>query len=308
MLYSDTMEHIDIREIVTRTAHLVEQHYVFADVGAQVAGLLATKADTYVAHADPKELAHNVTADLQSVNGDKHLRLSHSETELPIEDGDASADYAKIIQESHRTGGGIARVERLDGNIGVLTIRPQLFPPSVAGAAMAAAMNLLASVDALIVDVRDCPGGDPSMVALAATYLLGEESVRLNDLYERAGDNLLQSWTLPYVPGPRFGGTKPLYVLTGKGTFSAGEDLAYTLQQLGRATVVGERTGGGAHPRRGFRVHPHLMASIPVARTINRVSGTNWEGVGVAPDLETAADDALGAALRDARNRLVPVS
>lgn len=304
MLYSLTMETTEIREIVDRTAQLVEQHYVFADVGAQLAGLLATNTDTYATHTDPKALAEAVSDDLQSVNGDKHLRLVHHETELPFEDGDASADYAKIVAESHRTGGGIARVERLDGNIGVLEIRPQLFPPSVAGAAMAAAMNLLASVDALIVDVRRCPGGDPNMVAFAATYLLGEDRLRLNDLYERASDNLMQSWTLPYVPGPRFGGTKPLYVLVGKGTFSGGEDLAYSLQQLGRATVVGERTGGGAHPRRGFRVHPHLMAAVPVARTINPVSGTNWEGVGVAPDLETPADNAFVVALQHARSKV----
>lgn len=301
MLYSDTMEPTEIREIVIRTAQLVDENYVFADVGAQVAGLLATR--TY-AESDPKALAQAVTTDLQSVNGDQHLRLSHSETELPIEDGDASADYAKIVQECEETGGGIARVERLGGNVGVLDIRPQLFPPSIGGDAMAAAMNLLATVDALIVDVRGCRGGDPNMVAFAATYLLGEERVRLNDLYERAGDKLVQSWTLPYVPGPRFGGTKPLYVLTSGGTFSGGEDLAYSLQQLGRATVVGERTGGGAHPRQGFRVHPHLMASVPVARTVNPASGTNWEGVGVTPDLEAKADDALDVALHHAGSKV----
>ncbi|MGI8691709.1 MAG: S41 family peptidase [Geodermatophilaceae bacterium] len=47
-----------------------------------------------------------------------------------------------------------------------------------------------------------------------------------------------------------------MYVLTSGATFSGGEALAYDLQQLGRATVVGERTRGGAHPRRGFRVQP----------------------------------------------------
>jgi C-terminal processing protease CtpA/Prc len=106
------------------------------------------------------------------------------------------------------------------------------------------------------------------------------------------------------VPGKRFGGTKPVYVLTSPRTFSGAEELAYDLQQLGRAVVVGERTGGGAHPRRGFRVHPHLEATIPTGRAINPVSGTNWELVGVTPDLEVPADEALVHAHREALRKL----
>nr|WP_318219435.1 S41 family peptidase [Streptomyces sp. SCL15-6] len=108
----------------------------------------------------------------------------------------------------------------------------------------------------------------------------------------------------PHLLGTRFGGTKPVYVLTSSHTFSAAEELAYDLQQLGRAVVVGERTRGGAHPREGWTVHPHLDASIPIGRAVNPASGTNWEGTGVQPDVSCAPGDALDRAHTLARARL----
>ncbi len=95
-----------------------------------------------------------------------------------------------------------------------------------------------------------------------------------------------------------------MYVLTSSHTFSAAEELAYDLQQLGRAVVVGERTRGGAHPREGWTVHPHLDASIPIGRAVNPASGTNWEGTGVQPDVSCAPGDALDRAHTLARARL----
>ncbi len=93
--------------------------------------------------------------------------------------------------------------------------------------------------------------------------------------------------------------------LPGATTFSGAEALAYDLQRLGRAAVVGETTRGGAHPRRAFRVHPHLEATIPVARAVNPVTGTNWEGTGVVPDIGAVADEAFDTAYRLALAQVV---
>ena len=286
--------------MLERLAELVEAHYVFPEVGAALAGLLAERrsAGRYAAAADEVSLAELVTEDLQAVNGDKHLRLLYSAEEVPDESDD-SAEMAAMARYAELHGGGIAGVRRLDGNVGYLELRPILFPPLIAGAAAAAAMSVVAQADVLIVDLRRCRGGDPEMVALLCSYLF-DEPVHLTDTFERAGNQTRQSWTLPYTPGRKFGGAKPVYVLTSATTFSGGEEVSYDLQQLGRATVVGERTKGGAHPRQGFRLSAHLQATIPVARTINPVSGTNWEGSGVAPDIEVAADDAFAAAYRRA--------
>jgi C-terminal processing protease CtpA/Prc len=160
-------------------------------------------------------------------------------------------------------------------------------------------MNLLAHTDALIIDLRRCRGGDPAMVALLCSYLF-DDDVHLNDLYHRADDSTAQFWTSPYVPGSRFGGTKPLYVLTSSTTFSGAEELTYNLQQRRRATVIGETTRGGAHPVRAYRVDAHLRATVPIARAINPVSGTNWEGTGVTPDVEVPAEGAFEVAYRGA--------
>lgn len=285
------------RSIVAHVGRLVAEHYVFPDVGNDLARLLDKQAaeGRYDDAAAPARLAALVTVDLQSANGDKHLRLLYSADEVPADTDEAQ--LADLIRDATANASGIARLERRPGNVALLQVRPLLYPPQIAGDAMVAALRLVADADALILDLRECRGGAPDMVMLVCTYLLGPEPVHVEDFRPRHGD-LRQYWTLPYVPGLRFGPDKPLHVLTSPATFSGGESLSYALQQLGRATIVGERTGGGAHPREGFRVHPHLQATIPVARAISHISGHNWEGTGVVPDIPVPATDALDAALR----------
>jgi Peptidase family S41/N-terminal domain of Peptidase_S41 in eukaryotic IRBP len=295
------MDQADIAAMMRRLAQLVEAHYVFPGVGAELAALLARRvaAGRYANVPDEAALATLVTEDLQALNGDKHLRLLFSAEEVPDE-RDESAELAALARYAEVNSSGIARVERLDGNIGYLDLRPILFPPAIAGDAVTGAMSLLALTSVLIVDLRRCLGGDPGMVTLLCSYLFDSDPVHLADIYERSGNQTKQMWTLPYLPGRRFGGGKPVYVLTSATTFSGAEAFGYDLQQLGRVTVVGEQTRGGAHPREGFRLHPHLQATIPVARAINPVSGTNWEGTGVHPDIEVPAACALAAAYRRA--------
>nr|BFE79994.1 hypothetical protein GCM10020093_025950 [Planobispora longispora] len=138
------------------------------------------------------------------------------------------------------------------------------------------------------------------MVALLCSYLF-DEPTHLNDIYDRPGDSTAQFWTLPFVPGPRFGADKPVYVLTSGFTFSGAEEFAYDLQSRKRATVVGERTRR-AHPGVRYRVGAHLKSAVPCGRAINPVTGTNWEGTGIVPDIDLPAEHAFvhayGLALR----------
>jgi hypothetical protein len=300
------MEKTEVTEVVERVAALLVEHYVYPEVAAEVAGVLAKRlADGGYGGMDEAALAGAVTADLQSVNGDKHLRLLHHEEALPEKHGEDETDMATMTAWAERTAGGVGRVECLPANIGYLNIRPILFPTAIAGDSISAAMSLLAGTEALIIDLRECLGGEPTMVAFLCGYLFGHEPVELTGLYERRRDGIKQSWTLPYVPGRRFGPTKPVYVLTSAATFSGGEELGYDLQRCGRATVVGERTRGGANAREGFRVHPHLEATISVARAVHPLTGDNWEGTGVAPDVEVPAADARDVAYRLALSSLV---
>lgn len=297
----------EIRAVLGRLGALVGEHYVFPEVGAEVAGRLAAAvADgRYDELRSPEQLAERVTADLQLGNNDKHLRLIFRRDGLPDET-DPAAEEAHWRRRAALDAGGMARVERLDGNIGLLEIRPLLYPPEHAAAAVTAALSLLASTDALLLDLRRCLGGSPDQVAFVCSYLLdSDEPIHLQDLVTPADGTTRQFWTAPYVPGPRFGKAKPIWVLTSPATFSGGEELAYNLQQFGRATIVGERTGGGAHPRRGFKLHENLEASVPVARSVNQVSKTNWEGIGVAPDLEVPAEQAFDEAYRRAAEHVL---
>jgi len=296
----------EIRTVLDRLAALVAEQYVFPEVGHEIAGRLRAAAaeGRYDDLTDPECLADQVTVDLQEGNQDKHLRLKFHRTEVPDET-DPVAEEKYWIDRARLDAGGVARVERLPGNIGLLEIRPLLFDPHHAGTAITAAMTLLAGTDALLLDLRGCLGGSPDQVALVCSHLFDGEPVHLNDLVRPATGEVRQFWTFPHLASPRYGGAKPIWVLTSGTTFSGGEELAYDLQQLGRATIVGERTGGGAHPRDGVKLHQHLEATIPVLRAINPVSGTNWEGVGVVPDVEVPAADAYDVAYRAAVDHIL---
>ncbi|MFJ4187184.1 S41 family peptidase [Kitasatospora sp. NPDC089509] len=293
---------LDTVAVVESIADLVAGNYVFPDVARQLADLLRRRNTEGGYRADSaEELAEAVTADLRSVNGDLHLALKHHAVPVPAERG--AAVLAAMRRDFDTSLGGVPRVELLDGGVAVLEIGPKMFPLDWAAQPLAAALSLVAPARALILDLRRNTGGDPNTVAFVCGYLL-DGRTHLNTLLSRQGELAEQSWTPPYVPGARFGADKPVYVLTSGDTFSAGEELAYDLQQLGRAETVGEATRGGAHPRDGWTVHPHLELSVPVARAVNPVSGTNWEGTGVRPDVPCDAGEALDRALSLAVARL----
>ncbi|MET0447833.1 MAG: S41 family peptidase [Aeromicrobium sp.] len=275
-------------DVVASVADLVERRYVFADVAAELAATL--RAGTFDASSE-EELAAQVTQALQSSNGDRHLRLLwHA---APIVDlADPAEAAAEHLRHAERSSYGVTGPDWLDDDVAVLTFEPLLFHPAVGGDALAAAMQSVSDARGLVLDVRSCLGGAPSAVCLVLTYLLGPE-LHLTDMIGRDPADLHQLWTLPWVPGTSVAPDVPVAVLTSSATFSGAEDLAYTLQAHGRAVVVGGTTGGGAHPREGFRVSDHLEATIPVARAVNRITGGNWEGVGVTPDVACPASEAL---------------
>lgn len=275
---------------------------MFPEIAEQVADLLRRRLAEGAYDVDgAEELAGLVTADLQSVNGDRHLRLKHHAEPVSPEQGAATMEAMRRDFDTSLGGAPLVRLH--DGGIAVLELAPMLFPLDWAAEPLAAALTLTSRAQALIVDLRANRGGDPDTVAFVCSYLL-DRRTHLNSMHWRKGDRREQSWSLPHVPGARFGGSKPLYVLTSDSTFSAAEELAYDLQQLGRAVVVGERTRGGAHPCKGWTVHPHLEVTVPMGRAVNPVSGTNWEGTGVQPDVLCPAADALDQAHALAAARL----
>jgi hypothetical protein len=240
-------------------------------------------------------LATTLTNHVNEVLRDAHFHVRYSKEPLPPRQDNAqpsAEELARYEEFSRRANGGFEKVERLPGNIGYLEVRGFAFPGRGFEAATAA-MAFLAETDALIIDLRRNGGGSPEMVAYLCSYLF-DAPVHLNDLYFRPADETRQFWTAP-VPGKTYVG-REVYVLTSKKTGSAAEEFAYNLKNLKRATIVGEVTWGGANPGDLVRLGDHFAAFVPTGRAINPISKTNWEGVGVQPDIEAPADDALRVA------------
>jgi retinol-binding protein 3 len=255
------------------------------------------KNNEYNAITTSRAFAERLTADLQEISRDKHLRVRFSEQPIPQRADRREPSREEIEQQQKmmkRVNFGFDRAERLDGNIGYIELRG--FTDHEAGAStVAAAMSFLANTDALIFDLRNNGGGSPFMVALISSYLFGDKPVHLNDLYWRRGDRTESFWTKPEKAAVKFA-DKDVYVLTSGRTFSAGEEFTYNLKNLKRATIIGETTGGGAHPGGMVRLSDHFGAFIPTGRAINPVSKTNWEGTGVEPDVKVPAAQALATA------------
>jgi hypothetical protein len=299
-------EQLPNREVVAKALALLRENYVFPELAGEVAAAIETRlAAGEYDNLDEITLTDLLTSHLQEASGDKHLGVrlgggpgpgdgQRRDDRQRDEPTDHEARRLKMRQMGRLDNFGIHRVERLDGNIGYLDLRRMPMPEN-AGPAIAAAMELVCGTYALIIDLRRNGGGHPNGVAFWCSYLLPEEPVHLNDIFHADTGETRQFWSLPYVPGTRYL-DRPVYVLTSSRTFSGGEDLCYTLQALGRAELIGETTGGGAHPTRGFPISAAVHIAVPFARSINPVTGTNWQGTGVVPDTEVPADQAYGAA------------
>ena len=164
-------------------------------------------------------------------------------------------------------------------------------------------MNLLANTDALIFELRRNGGGSPVTIGFISSYLFNSR-VHLNDFYVRETRRRQSFHTSETVDGQRFGERKPVYILTSHRTFSAAEEFTYNLKHLKRAVIVGETTGGGAHPGGVRRISDYFGIWLPTGRAINPITGTNWEGVGVTPDIAVDPADALRAAHLEALTKL----
>jgi retinol-binding protein 3 len=283
----------------------LNEFYVFPETSKKMADAVRArqKKGEYDAISDGDDFAKMLTENFQEVSHDKHLRVDFSAAKMPeMPSGPPPADaVAQYRKEMERVNCGFNKVEILEGNVGYLKFA-FFADPDICGPTAVAAMNFLANVDGIIFDLRENGGGDPKMVALISTYLF-DKRTHLNDLWTRKGDSTEQYWTLPYVPGKRLDG-KPVFVLTSKETFSGAEEFCYNLKNLKRATLVGETTGGGAHPVSGHRIDDHFRIGVPFARAVSPISKTNWEGTGVDPDVKVSAADALTTAQKLAAEKL----
>lgn len=295
---------MEITVSIDSISNKLQVNYIFPEMADKMAESLRSnlKNGKYDTLTDPSAFAGQLTKDLQALSKDKHLIVNYNpaiiarENALTPEDREnEEAEWNKeLIGMLKRDNYGIREVKILEGNVGYLDLR-EFVHPKYGGESINAAIQLLSNTDSMIIDLRQNDGGSPWMVQLLASYFFGPEPVHLADHYNRPKDELTQSWTLPFLPGTR----RPdvdLYILTSSKSFSAAEGFTYELKHLKRATIVGEKTAGGAHLTGSVIATDKFFVRIPQGRTISPVTKGDWEGVGVTPDIEVNADVALKTA------------
>jgi len=293
-------------DIIAEALRLLRSRYIFPDKAEEAARLVETHraAEAYDG-LDEAALGERITADLFTVCADKHLRVRQRDpalgTTLTPEELEA-AWYERERLEGYR----IVKVERLPGNVGLIELSG-IADAANGGRAIAAAMELVAQTHALIFDLRSNRGGSPDGVTFWCSFLFKDSMTHLNSIYDGESGRTKQFWSLPWLPGPRYL-DRPVYVLCGGDTFSAGEEFCYNLKHLGRAALIGEVTRGGAHPTDFLPLSETMEITIPIARSVHPLTETNWEGVGVEPDVVVPVAEAYAVAYRAALRHVVDSS
>lgn len=296
-------------QVVDSIALFMTERYVFPDEGKQMGDLVMEnlKEGKYDEITDPLVFSRQLTEDLLTVNNDRHIGVMFLPERIAMmqaAEEDENNTELEDLERRYRqfSNYNFKEVKILPGNVGYLKFN-SFEDASYAGPTAVAAMNFLANTDALIIDLTDNGGGSPSLIQLITTYFF-EEPTHLNSFYYREADLTRQFWTLTHVPGERMPETN-IYVLTSSRTFSGAEEFSYNLRNLERAVLVGETTGGGAHPVAGYIINDHFMVRVPFGRAVNPISETNWEGTGVEPHVKTSKDKAFTMAYSMALDSLM---
>jgi len=292
-----TIDREDQEKIIKKISELVRDKYVFPDLGKKYEQEIISilKSAQYDHIMDQKEFAGQVTSDLQTITNDKHIYFRLIESSDLDEDKSGSLHHpVRLFRLIKNENLGFYKFDWFEGNIGYLDIR-RFNTPAISKDMIAAAMKLVRGANAIIIDLRENQGGTTDVLPLFSSYFL-EYPTQLNSDYFRELDITKESWTEKEITGKRLTDI-PLFILTSKKTFSAAESFAFDLKVQKRATVVGDSTKGGEHSVDLFQIDDRYEIYISTVRSFNPVTGTNWEGTGVIPDILVPAESALDTAI-----------
>jgi hypothetical protein len=300
--FAENIDNSRKAEILSNLKQEISEQYIIEenipDILASLDSLSST--DFLTKLPDGSKFAEVINDKLKQF--DRHFSLSWSNPN-EISTKPRSESYWDRLD---RKNSGFRKVEILEGNIGFIEFWGFDRVNVKSEQRVANVMSFVSEADAIIFDLRNNGGGSPRMVQLLSGYLFNERT-QLSSIYWRNSDETEKFWTSTDIQGKKRPNT-PIYVLTSNDTFSAAEAFTYDLKILKRATIVGETTGGGANPMRFVDFGDGFIAGIPYGRAINPVTKTNWEWVGVTPDIETSRELALETAYISALNKLLNVS
>lgn len=302
-----SIDEAEKREVIDSLCVNLEREYIFPEITQKYIDKLKEylRSGKYDSIKKPVDFAAKITEDLAAIHKDEHLYIRYNPERIKNEKKRVALDEAAILykkRQERSVNYGFKEIKIFPGNIGYLKFNSFSYNTDAFNTVIGA-MNFLSNTDALIIDLRQNGGGSPEMVQFLCSYFLENPRKHLNSFYYKEKDKTTQYWTYTYLPGKRLDKVD-LYLLTSKNTFSAAEEFSYNLKSMKRATVIGETTGGGAHDNKVVVLNDNFEMSLPFARAMNPITKTNWEGIGVEPDIEISSDKALETAQMLAMKKL----
>lgn len=287
---------MELNTMVDSIAKLVESKYIDATMGKKMSNHIKVnhqkgnyKNMTY------KALGQQLRKDFLEVSDDVHMSAFYrKQTETP------KATILETHQDDYgaKSNFGYIEVKILEEFIGYLKIahftKWKFFEEAKTAATNS--IQMLQHTNALIIDVRDNPGGFEDIVAYLMSYFFEGESFHLQKYFCRYENKERSIQTSSNIPGIRLPEI-PIYILVNEGTGSAAESLAYMMKHLNRATIIGETTVGAGNGSTYFRVSDKFLVQIATWETINAITKTSWEKTGVTPNIKTTSDEAFDKAL-----------
>jgi len=292
---TNTKGTVNIRQLIDSLNVSLKNNYVFPEKAESISLFLQSQLNknVYAVYLkNPQKLAEQIERDINKIHHDPHLHIQY-------DPGFVAQEYAKPSEEEIKQAKkywkeqnySFPKVEILPGNVGYLPFNGFVDDIESAKPTIYSALQFLANTSAIIIDLRENQGGSPEMVSQIESYFF-KEKTHMNDLINRSAKDTTVFYADP-AKADSLNLAMPVYILTSKKTFSAAEDFSYGMQQAKRAIVVGEITGGGAHPQMPFSIGQGFVSSIPFARSYNPITKTDWEGTGVIPDVRVDAGKAF---------------
>ena len=298
-------------EVVDSLSSILIKKYIYLDTAIKMSNRIKEQLNSgaYNTIANPDIFARVLNADLQTVYSDLHMRIYYDacfekalKTRSYMESVTRRMNFLQVAKQKNY---GFPDVRILDGNIGYVSITQFYDLNEQSIEVVKNVFSFLKNVNALIIDIRENPGGEPDMVKYICSYFF-KEKTHLNDYYDRH-TSTNQYWTNPIASSAIFALT-PVYILVNNHTYSAAEEFAYDLQSLHRATIIGQTTGGAAHWVSSNSISNGFIGNIPFRKAINPVTGKNWEKTGVRPNVNIDEKNALNTALATAYDYQISIS
>ena len=300
---SGEVSNLEKKQVIDSVSSNLTKYYIFPELADQMISLLNSQfvEGKYKELKSYEQFGQMITRDLRSIKNDKHLWIWYNPGWIKNELSkviDLSEGINKGLLKAQKENFGFKEIKILDGNIGFFRFDEFSDYPE-ALETIIGVFKFVQYSDALIIDLRNNYGGSPEMVQFLCSFFFSIPSIHLNSLKYKGDSKMTQYWTYHFLPGPRLI-DQTVYLLVSEKTASAAEEFAYNLQNLKRAKIIGVRTRGAAHHNEFKIINNNYFMSVPIARAINPITNSNWEEIGIKPDVEIGPELAFNKAYQSA--------